>query len=92
MNNGATISHNIFLYDRSKMELTGILDVESFTDNNIIALSSMGNISIDGTELKIECFSTESGKLVVNGKIDGAYYFGKTSKKRSLFSSKSDRR
>lgn len=89
MNNSAVISQNILLYDRSRMELTGVFDVESFTDTNVIAESSLGSISIDGNELKIESFSVESGRLIVVGKLDGVCYFGKTAKKRSFFSSKS---
>jgi len=90
MNNPAYKEHSIVLSDRSRMELTGISDVESFTDNSVIAISVQGNISIDGEELKIESFSTESGKLVICGKFDAFCYFGRKAK-RGLFSHKSDK-
>lgn len=87
MNNEMNPEQSVLLSNRSRMELSGISEVESFTDENILALSSLGDISIDGTELKIESFSAESGKLVVNGKFDGFCYFGREGKgRRRLFS------
>ena len=78
MNNESTVEQNIILHGRARMELTGIIEVESFTDVSVIAVSSLGNISVDGEELKIESFSTESGLLVICGKFDGFCYFGST--------------
>ena len=85
MNISSTVSQSIFVLNRSRIELDGIIDVESFTDQYVIAESSLGKISLDGEDLKIESFSAETGKLVVNGKFDGVCYFGKevSSKKRS---------
>lgn len=74
------------------MELTGITDVESFSDSSVIAVSTLGDISVDGEQLKVESFSADSGKLIINGKFDGVCYFGRQSRKRRLFSSKRDER
>lgn len=90
MNNVSYKEQSIVLKDRSRMELTGINDVESFTDTSVIALSVLGNISIDGEELKIESFSVESGKLIICGKFDAFCYFGRQSKRKGLFSSKAE--
>lgn len=87
MNNEMNPEQNVLMLNRSRMELSGITDVESFTDENILAVSYLGDISIDGEDLKIESFSAESGKLIVNGKFDGFCYFGNESKRRrKLFS------
>lgn len=86
MNNDSYKEQSVFLTDRSKLELTGICDVESFTDTSVIAVSVLGNISIEGEEIKIESFSVESGRLVIVGKFDSFCYFGKQTKKRRLFS------
>ena len=91
MNNGTTVSQNVFMYSRSHVELDGISDVESFTDTCVIAVSSLGSISIDGEELKIESFSTDTGKLVVNGKLDGFCYFGREASRKRLFGSKKEK-
>lgn len=88
MNNSASVSQNVLMFNRSRVELDGIIDVESFTDQYVIAESTLGKISLDGEELKIESFSAESGKLVVNGKFESVYYFGKEASKRRRSSSK----
>jgi sporulation protein YabP len=88
MNNSASVSQNVLMFNRSRVELDGIIDVESFTDQYVIAESALGKISLDGEELKIESFSAEMGKLVVNGKFDSIYYFGNRTSKRSRSSSK----
>ena len=88
MNNVSIPEQRMSLVGRAHMELTGVIDVESFTDASVIAETSMGSVSIDGEELKIESFSSERGILVINGKFDGFYYFGKQSKKRGFFFSK----
>ena len=85
MNTEIIKDHKVFMSDRTRLELTGIEDVESFTDTSVIAVSSMGNISIEGEEIKIENFSSESGKLTVNGKFDGFFYFGKENSKKKGF-------
>lgn len=90
MNNESIVEQNIILHGRARMELTGIIEVESFTDVSVIAVSSLGNISVDGEELKIESFSTESGLLVISGKFDGFCYFGRKAKKRGLFVKRSE--
>lgn len=88
MNNSVTVSQNILMFNRSRVELDGITDVESFTDQYVIAESSLGKISLDGEELKIESFSADTGKLVVNGKFDSVYYFGKEASRKNRLSSK----
>ena len=88
MNNVSTSEQNVTLTGRARIELSGVSDVESFTDTSVIAETTLGNISIDGEDLKIESFSADIGRLVVNGKFDGFCYFGKESKKRGFFFSK----
>lgn len=70
--------HDICLFSRKKMELTGIEEVESFTDEQVTVSSSLGMIAVEGKELKIESFNTENGNLKLNGaEIDSIYYYGK---------------
>ncbi len=92
MNNTDNIvarDQNVYMSNRTKMELSGIDDVESFTDTSVIASSSLGNIAIEGENLKIESFSSDSGILIVHGNFDSFCYFGNANKKkRKLFSSK----
>lgn len=86
MNNETLMPHSVLLDNRSRMELDGILDVESFTDTSIIANSSLGNVAIDGSDLKVDSFSSQTGKLVVKGSVDSFCYFGNSKGKKRLFS------
>lgn len=85
----STREQNVFMSDRTRMELTGIVDVENFTDESVIASSSLGSIAIEGQNIKIESFSSDTGILIVKGNFDSFCYFGATDKKkRRLFSSR----
>ena len=78
---------DVCLFSRRRMELTGIEEVESFTDEQITVVSALGMIAVEGKNLKIESFNTEHGSLKINGEFDSFYYYGKQEKdeKKGLF-------
>lgn len=87
MNSIESVNQDICIFSRKRMELTGIEEVESFTENAIVMRSRLGSVSIEGEDLKIESFSTEKGELIIIGKFDSVYYFGgETNEKRGFFS------
>ena len=63
MNNETTRPHSVFIQDRSRAELTGIREVESFNETGIELLSHDGAVAIEGEMLKIDQFSVETGKI-----------------------------
>lgn len=75
-------THTIVINNRRLSELSGIDDVISFDDNSITAHSALGDMLIEGEELKIDNFSGEKGTLTVSGKINGVYYLELHDKKR----------
>lgn len=79
---------NIFLYNRQKLEMTGVTDVLSFSDTEIEMSLDDGCVAVDGEGLKIESFSAGSGKLSVSGKVSAISYFGKSPVKQGFFSKK----
>lgn len=82
--NGETVfgMHKITLSDRRQAELTGVDDVLSFDSGQIVLHSQMGDILIEGDELKIDSFSTENGTIAVLGKIDCIAYSDDTPRRR----------
>lgn len=66
---------NIMINQRQRAHLDGIGEVESFTESEIVALSSLGRLVIEGSELHIDSFSAETGVLEIHGQIDGVQYF-----------------
>ena len=75
-------SHTVTLRDRRYTEICGIDDVLSFDEGGLSAHSSMGDIFIEGEELKVEGFSSEKGLLIVSGLVWGIYYTGENEKGR----------
>ncbi len=65
---------DICIYQRKRIELSGIDEVESFTDNTIVMRSLLGTVTVEGEGLKIDRFSTEKGELVITGRFDSVYY------------------
>ncbi len=87
MNGSQSVNQDIRLFSRKRMELSGIEEVESFTENVIVMKSSLGSVSVEGEGMKIESFSTDKGELIIDGKIDSLYYFGgESNEKRGFFS------
>lgn len=87
MNGGENVNQDIRLFSRKRLELTGIEEVESFTDNSIQMHSALGSLSVEGENLKIESFSTEKGELLIDGRIDSIWYSSSESgEKKGFFS------
>lgn len=75
-------SHSLVISDRRHSELTGIDDVLSFDDSVITVHSALGDMSLEGEELKIDSFSSDKGVLSVSGKVCGVYYHDQDEKRR----------
>ncbi len=66
-------SHNIIIEDRKKFTLTGVKDVLSFDENNIVLLTQLGKLTLRGEDLKLGQFDNNKGDISGEGKI---YAFG----------------
>lgn len=84
---GTKQAHSVCVHDRTHAELSGIQEVESFQESEIVLSSVCGELSIEGTDLKIDSFSVESGKIRIVGEISALSYFDKPQPARGgLFS------
>lgn len=66
--------HNIILEDRKKLSISGVEDVESFDDCQIILLTNQGSLIIRGSELHIDALSLDAGELAVTGLVTDLGY------------------
>lgn len=71
--------HTLSLTNRESLTLTGISDVDSFNEEEILAVCSCGELTIKGDLLHIEELNLESGILTVSGKIVSLTYSEKFS-------------
>lgn len=69
-----TVSHKITLTDRSRLEITGVEEVESFDENTIIMSTSRGSLTVRGEGLHIETLSLNGGALKVDGTVESLTY------------------
>lgn len=66
--------HNLILEDREHVTLSGVSDVSEFNENQIILITQMGVLTIDGDDLKISELSVETGDMKVEGTINAIVY------------------
>ncbi|MBQ7226558.1 MAG: hypothetical protein IJX02_08190 [Clostridia bacterium] len=76
------IKHDVLIKSRKRMEMTGVSDVSSFDDAEIVVQAGDSGVSIEGENLKIEKFNSENGELVLNGSINGMFYYAKKGEKK----------
>ncbi len=80
--------HTLTLINRTELSLTGINDIDSFNEQEIIAVCETGELVIKGELLHIEQLSVEAGIMSVSGKITSLSYnekFTGTSVLKRLF-------
>ena len=72
---------------RERASLSGVEDVLRFDEEEIVCRTTLGELVLEGSSLRITSFSEEAGTLVLCGEISGLYYNDKKSKKKGVFSS-----
>lgn len=68
------LPHKLTLNERSSLTMTGVTEVVSFDDSAVILRTSLGNLVIQGSQLKLKTLLPEGGQIVVNGKISALTY------------------
>ena len=89
MNGEIGKNQELHLQNREELSLSGVSDILGFDDTNLLVRTVLGDLNIDGSDLRVEELSLESGRLLLKGKIDGIYYiFSSEKKKGKLFGRK----
>lgn len=90
MNGEIGKNQELHLENRESLSLSGVLDILGFEDTNLLVRTELGDLNIDGNDLRVKELSLESGRLLLQGKIDGIYYISSSEKKKGgLFGRKS---
>ena len=66
--------HNIIIESRKTVNISGVLDVESFDEQTIKLKTSEGSLDIKGEGLQIEKINIESGEMLLKGRMDSFAY------------------
>ena len=80
-----TLPQNVFLENRSLLNLTGVEDVDCFDEQTIRAFTNMGELIIRGRGLHINKLSVESGELSVEGNICALEYSDEQPRRGGVF-------
>ncbi len=63
------LPHQLIMQDRQLVEMTGVSDVDSFDETAVIAYTSLGELTLRGSELHVKRLDLECGVLSVEGHI-----------------------
>ncbi len=80
-------SHQIFLKDRKSLDLTGVVKIESFNEEEFIVETEQGYMTIVGQELEMRNLDVEKGELQIKGYVTMIEYKDHTvTASKSMFS------
>ena len=65
---------NIILENKEKLSISGVKDILTFDEEEIIIDTTLGILQIRGSNLKVEKLSVDSGEINANGIIDEMIY------------------
>ncbi len=66
--------HSFLSHDRASMSVSGVSDVISFDENEVLLVTTVGKLSLEGTGLHVNVLNTRDGLVEVTGKLYGIYY------------------
>ena len=67
-------AHDLILTGREKLEVSGVEDVESFDDTEIVMSTSQGSLRVQGSGLHVGRLDLTLGELTVTGLVTGLDY------------------
>lgn len=67
----------ITLVNRKKLSMSGVLEVVSFKEMEIILKTCLGDLIIKGNDLKMNKLDVQNGEMVIIGEVNSILYTGK---------------
>lgn len=61
--------HNIILEGREKLSISGVVDVQSFDEEQVLLETVRGMVVVRGQGLHVERLQLEAGELILEGEI-----------------------
>ena len=73
-NNLQVVKHDVAIKGRNHIDITGVREVLSFDDLSVSMVTVGGDMTVEGTDLKIGVLDTERGVVAIDGKINAVFY------------------
>ena len=67
-------NHHLELISRSELRVYGVNDVHSFNDEGILLESTMGLLTVGGSNIRITKLNLEQGEVCLRGEINTLIY------------------
>lgn len=83
MNDNQKKIHNVIMEGRHKLSISGVTDVDNFDEKNILLYTHMGELTVQGRNLRVNAVSVDSGDMEIEGDI-WALLYGDKDKKNPL--------
>lgn len=68
------LPHRLTLAERSKLTVTGVTEVISFEENQVMLQTGLGTLTVQGSQLQLKTLSLEGGQVEVEGTIAALSY------------------
>ncbi len=78
--------HNLILEGRRRLSVSGVEDVESFDEREVVLDTICGALVIRGSELRIEKLSIDGGDLILDGDVESMTYEARMKEKGTFWS------
>ena len=79
----STRPHRLMMQNRSALSITGIRDVVSFDENQVVMDTDLGLLTMKGKDLHVSRLTLEKGEVDVDGTIDSLVYSSNESYRKS---------
>lgn len=66
--------HTFFMSNRKEVQLSGVTDVKSFDEQEIVLDTEMGTLLLRGSGLHMGRLTLEKGEIDITGKVDSIVY------------------
>lgn len=79
-----TAVQNLILENREKLNISGVIDVESFNDEMVVVDTELGLLIIRGEDLHINKLSIDNSELSIEGYIISCEYNEKDGRSKGM--------
>lgn len=78
--------HTLTLTDRAHAEIGGVVEVSSFDEETVVLLTVCGELTVEGTGLRVGTLDLARGVVALDGAVTALYYREEAhSHKKGLF-------
>ncbi len=68
------LPQNIILEERKRLRVTGVKDIDSFSESKVVLNTSLGELVIKGEDLHIITLETDTGDFSLTGNVASLVY------------------